>query len=167
MSERTDVLAAKIVLALSQDLQNEVEWPQKFNVVELRRPPIVTPEMCPLLCVWLMQKAFAPRTTNSFQSVIAVGVTWQTASPDIDDLLAHPEDSLTLLGTMDGIEQRIRALSLASISTGIGLKLDDEFLPPVTDLIPSSIDYMPPTSLDTGLVEGYAMTVHALVTEKG
>lgn len=147
-----------IIDAIAADINSNAELPN-HTTVRYGRPLVVLPSDCPILCVWLLQKAMVARTTNYFDSSIAVGVSWQVWTER--EVLTLKEDEARRRKTLKDmlrIQARIRYLGVHGLSEEIGAAY--EFLP-------VGVDYTPPSSLDTGLVEGYAMTVHVNVQESG
>lgn len=155
MSEDLEV---RIIDAVAADINTNAGLPQ-HTTVRYARPIIVVPNDCPILCVWLLQKAMSARTTNYFDSTVAVGVSWQVWTEG--EILTLREDEgrrKRTLKEMLAIQARIRYLGVHGLSEEIG---------EAYEFLPVGVDYTPPSSLDTGLVEGYAMTVHVNVQERG
>lgn len=155
MSEDLEV---RVIDAIAEDINGHAGLP-KHETVRYARPLVVLPADCPILCVWLLQKAMAPRTTNYFDSTIAVGVSWQVWTERESQTLQEDEPRRKkMLKDMLAIQARIRYLGVHGLSEEIG---------EAYEFLPVGVDYTPPSSLDTGLVEGYAMTVHVNVQERG
>lgn len=155
MSEDLEV---RIIDQIAADIDSNAGLP-KHETVRYARPLVVLPDDCPILCVWLLQKAMAPRTTNYYDSVIAVGVSWQVWTERESQTLQEDEPRRKkMLKDMLAIQARVRYLGIHGLSENI----DEAY-----EFLPVGVDYTPPSSLDTGLVEGYAMTVHVNVQERG
>lgn len=155
MSEDLEV---RLVDTIASEINGNVDLPD-HSTVRYGRPLVVLPDDCPLLCVWLLQKAMVPRTTNYFDSTIAIGVSWQVwTEREIESLQEDEERRKRTLKEMLRIQARIRYMGVHGLSEEIG---------EAYEFLPVGVDYTPPSSLETGLVEGYAMTVHVNVQESG
>ena len=154
-------LEIRIIDALTESLEHYADLP-RHKTVRYRRPYAVLPEDCPLLCVWLMEKTFTPITTNTFDSAINIGISWQEqAVIEAQTLADNPRKAKELLEIMGRIQQHVRDLSVGDWSRSGG-SVDEAY-----QLYPVRTDYFPPMSIETGLVEGYLMTVRVNAQEDG
>lgn len=155
MSEDLEV---RLVDALVDEIKNNAELSTPKSIVKYGRPVAVFPKDCPVLCVWLIGKAISPVTTNYVDGQISIGISWQVGAPDrVEQLKVNEERRRKTLKEMLSIQARMRWLHVH----GFGATISECY-----ELIPLGVDYLPPTSLETGLVEGYAMTVRADVQER-
>lgn len=130
------------------------------DTVRYTRPVAVFPEDCPLLCVWLLNKGTAPRTTNYYDNVISIGLSYQVEAVErAETLKENPERSIELLRVMGILQKLMRTLGKDG---DLGATCPEAY-----ELYPADVDYTPPTSLETGLVEGYAMTIRVMTQEAG
>jgi hypothetical protein len=121
----------------------------------------VLPEDCPILCVWLMGKSSAPRTTDNDDSIMSIGVSWQVeAVGRAETLMEDQERSRATLGAILAIQRRIRLLFQKGWAEVAPENIDEAY-----DGFLAEVDYTPPSALDTGLVEGYALTVRVMCLE--
>lgn len=151
-----DDLQIRIIDAITSDLNSSAALPQ-HQTVKYTRPVVVIPEDCPLLCVWLVGKRMTPRTTEDFDNIITIGVSWQVwVESTISTLKEDPRRSMEMLKVMARLEQRIRTLWREGWS-----------IPEAYEIWPDSVDYVPSSAIETGLVQGYAMTVRVGVQEQG
>jgi len=108
-----------------------------------------------------MNKDSAPRTTDNDDAVISIGVSYQVeAVARATTLVDDPDKSRQLIRNCLAIQAALRDLfqrGWAAVTTDIPEAYDGFF---------ANADYTPPTSLETGLVEGYAMTARVLVQER-
>lgn len=149
-------LEIRIIDAITADLNNNAGLP-KHQTVRYTRPVVVVPEDCPLLCVWLVGKRMTPRTTEDVDSIITIGVSWQVwVEETIATLQENPERSKDMLKVLASLQQRIRTIWREGWD-----------IPEAYEIWPDSVDYVPSSSLETGLVQGYAMTVRVGVQEQG
>lgn len=130
------------------------------NVVKYRRPVVTMPEDCPLLTVFVLSEDIQPRTTVGMDTMIAVGVTWQEAAVDsAQTLKENPERSVSLLNAMQQLKRA---------TWDLNKQVEEWVIPGAYEVQPMSVAYSEPRtyqSLDTGLVEGYSLTVRVTVEE--
>jgi hypothetical protein len=143
-------IALDIVNAIA-DICNDAELPP-HNTVRHRRPVIVLPQDCPLLVVWFQASQYAPRTTERYDRTVTVGVSWQQSAIEQVRTLQFDENLAKGLADNIGmIEQRLIAYAVRSDP------LPD--VPQVYEMFPAGTTYSPGPELETGLVEGYIVTV--------
>lgn len=138
---------------MATDLDANAGLPSHL-LVKYRRPRAVRPEDCPLLCVWLQDKTTNPQTTERFDSVLVVGISWQVEA--VQEAVTLVEDDAVaeaLIDALERIEERIRVWS----REGVGVL-------EAWQITPSGAEYLP-ANLQQGLVEGYAVGVRVEVTE--
>lgn len=146
----------RVLDTLAEDLMANAELEPR-NIVVGRRPLLVLPEECPVLWIGMVQKVLTPRTTNDFDSAIAVQIVWwEEAVEQLKTLVEDQELARDMLRTMGRIERRLRVLA----NQGWGIQ-------EAYDLFPTSLDYQPPPEIASGAVEGYSLTVQVNVTQKG
>lgn len=154
-------LEIRVIDELAAALDNTADLP-KHKTCKYRRPLIVIPEDCPLLTVALINKPMTPVTTNLFDAGLLIGVTWQIeAVKEAQTLIDNPKKSKELLEAMGKIQQCMRDLAVGHWSLQGGV-VDEAY-----QLWPLQVDYMPPGNVETGLVEGYLMSVRVSVQEMG
>jgi hypothetical protein len=148
-------LSRDIVLALAADLDANASL-DPHSTVKGRRPRAILPEDCPLLVIWLDNKRPSPATTERFDGIITIGISWHEEAVEEAETLIDDEDlSWRLAENIERIEGRIRYLSRA----GLGSLLNP------WQLLPGAMDLVGPLPQKEGLVEGYALEVTAEVTE--
>lgn len=158
-------LQVRIIDALWKEIEDNANLPP-HNSVLYRRPLAVFPEDCPLLTLWLQQRAFAPVTTNIYDAHTHIGITWQVASVErAQTLMDDPEGAKEQLNAIAAIDERMRYLSVHGWTASGGV------VPEAYELYPLSTMYVPPImmregEIATGLVEGYSMTVQVSTTEE-
>lgn len=114
-----------------------------------RRPYLVLPEDCPLLCVYVMNKALTNVPNRAFQSVLTLGVSWQEAAVDrVKTLRANPNRYVSLLTNVAKLEAAIRQIAL-----------DDWGVFGAYQVLPTAVVYQPGSDTETGAVEGYTVVV--------
>lgn len=156
----TDDLEIRLIDTITQYLNNSGDLPQHSTVI-YTRPVVVLPEDCPLMCVWLLAKEAAPRTTDEDDALISIGISWQIeAVARAETLRESPERSREALGATLTIQRLMRALFQHGWA-----QVASQDIPEAYDGWVANADYTPPTSLETGLVEGYALTVRVMVLE--
>lgn len=162
-----DSLEVRVIDAITDYLEGISEIPE-HKTVRYKRPIMVIPgEDTPLLSVWLMAKGATPRGTNSYDSALMVGISWQDECVErAVDLMQDPEKYKAELRIMATIQQAIRNLSVGALGASPG-HIDAVGVPEAHTIYPMTVDFLPPISLETGLVEGYAMTVEVDVIESG
>jgi len=149
-------LEIRVVDALADYLENDAELP-RHDVVKYRRPLAVLPDDCPLLCIWLIDKAFRPLTTNFFNGSMNLGISWQQASVmEAQTLRDNPKLAKELLEAIGRIQQSVRNVAVK------GWDVLEAY-----QVYPMRVDYFQSMPVDTGLVEGYLMTVRVDVQEDG
>jgi hypothetical protein len=122
----------------------------------------VIPDDCPLLCVWLLAKESAPYTTDNDDSKISVGVSWQVEAVDrAETLMENPARSKATLEDVNRIQAALRDIFQRGWLAATGGDIPEAY-----DGALINVDYTPPTSLETGLVEGYALTVRVMCQER-
>lgn len=158
MPSRND-LEIEIVDKLSAFLADNVDLPP-YTLQKYRRPRAVLPDDCPLLTIWLVHKGMLAATTNNFDSRINIGISWQIDATDRATTLEEDEDAARdLLRQVGEIQHWIRYLGVHGWPEG-------ETISEAYEVLPLSVDYLPPMALETGLIEGYAMTVQVAVVEQ-
>lgn len=177
MSELAREVEFRIVDAMVQDFLDHGELDTHedgtLTVVKYRRPVAVFPSDCPMLCVWLLDKTFGQPTNLKSHDPISIGVSWQEEAVErAETLIAPGEDEAqgyaateraeSLIRNLKHLERRVR--SLAGFD---GYESSPHLVnvPELDMILPRDWDYLPPQAVDTGLVEGYAMTVEVTVVE--
>ena len=126
------------------------------STIKYRRPYAVLPGDCPLLCVWLVTKSLRLITTEMFESTFTIGVSWQVESVESSQtLIVDEEKQEELLESVELIEEKLREMGLRG-SPVPGLT--------AYELFPVSTDYIP-AEVETGLVEGYLVSVVVNTTD--
>jgi hypothetical protein len=165
----------RVIDMLIADLNAHADLPA-HNTVYYRRPAAVLPEDCPLLCVYLMTKGYQGPVNLGTYDPMAIGITWQEEGIERAETMFGPGegdfegaerrlyDARDLLRNMKRIEERIRRLA------GFGGFEPEDVpqhpeIPELDSILPQAMNYMPAQSIETGLVEGYAMTVEVTVHE--
>lgn len=156
-------LEIRIIDGLALDIEENADLPE-HGIVLYKRPISVFPDDCPLLTIWLLQEQYAPLGTYKLNMAIGVGISWQEQAVDkAEELINDPEGAKSQLVNIGKIRHRVRAL--AGLVNDPAQKAYLPGVPELDILFPHGIDFQPPASLETGLVEGYAMTVEAQVEE--
>jgi len=125
------------------------------TLVKYRRPKAILPEMCPMLVVWVRYKEPRPGTTQWYDAVVTVGVSWHEEAIEEAETLTPDEIlSTSLLDNLDIIQTAIRDLC------NIGNSITEAW-----QMLPSTVTYMEPRR-ETGLTEGYTCDVVINVTEE-
>lgn len=154
-------LEVRIIDQLTKVVERAPSMP-RHKTVKYRRPVVVLPTDCPLLCVWLLAKEAAPRTTDNDDSLISIGVSWQVEAVErAEKLVDDPKKSVELLKTVLEIQGQVRHLFQSGWA-----EVAEQDIPEAYDGWLAGVDYTPPTSLETGLVEGYAATVRVMALER-
>lgn len=163
----------RVIDGIIADLNNNAGLPE-HSTVYYRRPAAVLPENCPLLCVWMIRKVFGNPTNLSTYDAMEIGITWQVDATERALTLFGPgegdeegaEDRLwearELFQDMKRIENRIRMLAGFA---GYDVSPVIPGVPEMDTILPGGVNYIPAESIETGLVEGYAMTVEVTVHE--
>lgn len=154
----------RIVEGLAQDI-DEFAGLDPHQTIRFKRPAVVLPSDCPLLCVWLLEEEYQNSGSFRLEEGIALGISWQEAVTEkARTLIDDPESAKSQLVAIAKIKARVRKMGAL-----VGNPSDDVYLPGVPEVdfvIPVRTDYVPATeTVDTGLVEGYAMTVRVFVRE--
>lgn len=153
--DREDLII-RVLETLAEDILANADISPRSTVVG-RRPLLVLPEDCPVLWVGMVQKVLTPRTTNDFDSAIAVQIVWwEEAVEQLKTLVEDQALARDMLRTVGRIERRLRVLANQGWD-----------VPEAYDLFPTSLDYQPPPEIASGAVEGYSLTVQVNVTQKG
>lgn len=143
-------LGKDLVKVLADDITANVSL-APHTVVKGRRPRKILPEDCPLLVLWLDNKRPRPVTTERFDGIITIGVSWHEAAVEEAETLVDDEElSWRLTDSIEAIEARVRVLSRLGLPPLLG----------PWQLLPGET-----TPIQGGLVEGYALEVTAEVTE--
>jgi hypothetical protein len=158
----TDVsLDEQIIDALIDDVEANAELPGHLTV-RYRRPPAITPEMCPVLVGWLLRKIPVPRTTaypggGHHSAVWVVGLSWHEAVVEEAVTLVEDVDAARSLSrARAAIEERIQVGSPGGVPGVLG----------AWEVLPGDSDYVwPDPELQTGLTEGYVVQAVIKVTE--
>ena len=160
--EPSDIVK-RIIRGMASDIDDNARLPDHTTVL-FKRPAAVFPDDCPLMCVWLLQKAYTPTGTKLLENAIGIGISWQVEGIDrAETLKDDPNKHEDMLDAVAKIEWRVRAMGAL-----LGDYEQTEFVPGVPEVdmvLPVSVDYIPPLSIETGLVEGYAMAVEVDVRE--
>lgn len=158
-------LHVRIIDALADDMEAAADLPD-HQTVRYERPYIVLPEDCPLLCVWLEMKRLTPRGTNRWESAVGIGISWQwAAAEEIETLVNNPERTKENLMVLGRMERRIRVLASMQGDPGVPMPIKWD-VPEAFQVMPESLDFVPPSSIETGAVKGYAMGVRVSVEEQ-
>ena len=157
----TDALEIRLIDVITAHCESDASLPA-HQTVKYTRPVVVLPDDCPLLCVWLVAKESAPYTTDNDDSKISIGVSWQVEAVDrAETLMEDPKRSKETISAVFRLQAALRDIFqrgwLAATGTDIPEAYDGALV---------NVDYTPPTSLETGLVEGYALTVRVLCQER-
>lgn len=157
----SDVLEVRLIDAITQYLENSGELP-KHQTVRYTRPVAVLPDDGDVLCVWLLGKESRPLTTDNDDSTISIGVSYQVpAVARAETLMVDPRRTKALLTTVHILQRRLQILFQEGWLQATGTDIPEAY-----DGFVANIDYTPPTRLETGLVEGYALTVRVLCQER-
>lgn len=157
-------LHVRIIDAIANDIENTADLPD-HTVVKYERPWAVFPENCPLACYWLQRKVLAPMGTNRWDSAVIIGISWQWAAvEEMQTLVENPEHTKENLMVMGRIERRIKVLASMQGDPGVPMPIQFD-VPEAYQVLPAEMDFIPPSSIETGLVKGYAMGVQVNVGE--
>lgn len=144
-------LAQRIIDNIAADLDQRLP---AHVTVRYRRPVVILPTDCPLLCVWLDNKVVAPQTTENFDSVFVIGVSWhREAVEKVETLVRDPELQVRLLNELQLIEDRIKVWA----RDGIGVH-------EAWQVLPDGVQYAGGIP-QSAMVEAYALGVSVRVTE--
>lgn len=142
-----------VIDAVATDLEEDGEL-VAHTLVKYRRPRAITPDMCPLMVVWLIYKSQRPQTTTRFDSTLTVGVSWHEESVDEAYTLINDQaTALALLEARGKIEARLRLLA----TTGLGVGN-------AWELTPGDSAFIPP-EMAQGLTEGYVIQANVRLSE--
>lgn len=157
----SDDLEIRIIDTIT-DYLNEHAGLNRHQTVKYRRPVAVLPESCPVLCVWLIQKASQPLTTDNDDSLITIGVSWQVARVERAETLQNDarKDRELLKQTL-ALERLLRDIFQRGWVGATGVDIPEAY-----DGFFAGADYTPPSSMETGVVEGYALTVRVMCQER-
>lgn len=143
-----------IIEALATDMDANAALP--VHTTYHGRPPALKPDDCPALVVWLDSKRPTPVTTEWFDAIYTIGISYHEASVDQAETLVSDEELKWVLSEARGnIEGRLRALA----QTGIGVDA-------AWEVEPGESQYFGPP-LQQGLTQGYAVECIVKVTENG
>jgi hypothetical protein len=149
-----DSVARRLAEGLAADFDASADLPAHMTLAG-RRPRAILPEDCPVLVVWLDRKATSPESTERFDGQLVLGASWhEQAVEEAKTLVDNPGLSWSLLGAIERIEGRVRALARTGLAT----------VPEAWQIIPGDTQYVGPLP-QQGLVEGYALEIVAAVTE--
>lgn len=141
-----------LIDALAEDLDNS-DLPD-HGTVRYRRPRVINGKDCSLLVIWLQTKQPRPETTELFDSLVTIGVSWHEKTvKEVETLKNNDDISAALIDALETIEARIR------IASRDGLGVDN-----VYEILPGDSLYLP-SGMQQGISEGYAIEVLARVTE--
>ena len=141
-----------IIVALADDMDANAGLPP--HTTYPGRPPALQPDQCPALVVWLDGKRPTPVTTEWFDAIYTIGLSWHEASVEQAETLVSDQDlKWSLSEARDKIEDRIRKLAKA----GIGVDA-------AWEVVPGESQYFGPP-LQQGLTQGYAVEAIVKVTE--
>lgn len=147
-------LEQRLVDFFADDLDAHLPDHETFRY---RRPPVILPENCPALVVWLSQERPTPKTTNAFDSEIMVGTSWhEEVVSQAQSLEPDEEKATALFDSLTIIKARIRAWA-------VDIPIHEAY-----QVLPGLVSYIEPrlgANLDTGLTEGYSANVLVSVTE--
>lgn len=150
-------LTIEVIDAIANEIGSISGLP-RHTEVRYRRPVAVFPEDCPLLCIWPMGKNLVLRTTEWYDASYTIGVSWQEPAVNrATQLSDDPEGAKALLHALGLIEEKLRTLGRSTTPL--------EAVPAVHGLYPSSVTYLPGPEMETGLVEGYVVTVQVDLVE--
>jgi hypothetical protein len=164
---RPESLEIRIIDALERQI-NASPHLAPHQTVLYKRPRAVLPGDCPLLAIFLIQKAFTAETVTYYDTALAVGVTWQEeGNEEVTTLVDEPDMAKSQLRAISAIEEVILRLSIegleverVEVDDGTGREADAAYA-----VYPVGVDLSDPIQVEEGLVEGYAMTVEVDATQ--
>jgi hypothetical protein len=167
---RPEALSIRIIDALERVINSSPVLPP-HNTIRYKRPLIVLPHHCPLMCIYPVQKVFAAETAIYWDTAYAFGISWQEAKvEEVETLIADPEHNKSLLRTVAEIEDIVMNMSLGGdlglqverveLDDGSGREADNAYA-----VYPVGIDLSDPIGVEEALVEGYALTVEVDATQ--
>jgi hypothetical protein len=150
-------LASRIIDAMVDDFEL-AELP-RHNTTRYKVPAAILPEDCPLLVVRLISKASGPMTVKERMGQITVEVSWhEEAVERAETLMDDPDAARSQLDAIEVLEQRVWLMERATQETQFDV-------PEANRVMTAAVNYQRGQPVETGLVEGYAMTVQIDVTE--
>lgn len=147
-------LAQEIIDRLAEEIE-ALDLPDHDTVL-YRRPKSILPENTPMLVIWLQGKVPNPVTTQWFDGLYTIGISWHQESVDESESQEMDTDlSVDLMDRIGQIEAAVRSLSIT------GWDVEGAW-----ELTPGETTYSEPLR-ESGVTEGYALTVLVRVTESG
>lgn len=148
-------VARLLVQQIAADLEANAGLTTPHGLVRWRRPRAILPKECPLLVVWLDEKALTPIESSSFDGTAIVGISWHEATVEQARLLIDDEAKATsLLDNLERIEWRVRSMAPGGIVT-IGASWQVRPLFVRYERVPEQ----------QALTEGYALAVECKIVE--
>lgn len=146
------IIVDAVIANLEADLPEHTTFPYF-------RPPVIMPEDCPALCVWVDLERSAPRTTHWLSYDYYIGIGWyEEVVGQAETLVQDIEKALALLDALKIIKDHVQSMCIQGLDTVHGLY----------EVAPSDVRYIEvPRGLNlaTGLTQGYSVGVRVSTLE--